>query len=52
MTNKWIISVSDFQNVGIFMFYYSNYASLKYVTLSLCFVYEILEIGEIIMIIY
>ena len=32
-----------FQNDEYFMFYYSNYASSKFMTLHLSFVYEILE---------
>ena len=32
-----------FQNDKYFIFYYSNYASLKFMTLHLFFVYEILE---------
>ena len=32
-----------FQNDKYFMFYYSNYASLKVMTIHLYFVYEILE---------
>ena len=38
-----ILSMDNFQNDTYFMFYYSNYASSKSMTLFLSFVYEILE---------